>query len=676
MNEPFHSNYANDDPYRLLDFCERIWRRRGRILLWGVAVAMLTAGYSFFYTKPYTAETLLRIDSTNDNVAAVVSSRVLDVSIDSEIDFIRSRSMFMLALNALGPSVDVYSGQSKLKTSIGAEGETSFSSTQPELKIDRLQVPDRLLNQRLTLRIEKDQHYSLYDVENHLLYSDIPTEEKHSATDFEPAIPVRLTVSDIHAPPGSSFTLIPRSPRNYLEELQRQLGAETLGRHDRSGFIRLTFSSENPSFAKGFLSALVDTYIKRAYDVSTSGKLHTIERLDQQQTVVKKNLEDAELNLKNFEMQSGTVDLPSEVRLKLQELMEIETQIRTLNDQLQYLDAEHDRRQTAMDLLPETERQLLQLKREVETYKQMYDLTAVKLTQLHNDTASLTSYAKVIDEPELVKDSGTLHLIKTAILGFVAGCLIGATIVYATVLSPLAGLQAKDQIDSITQLPVLGSLSRSSSVRNLLRGGRLKSGVPFLANGDLSRAPEMVTLMKNLGFASFGAANPVWLITSEHATTGSAVIAANIAAAYAKTNRTLLIDCSMKESGIHNHFRISQDPGLSDMLTGKASIEEAIHNINANLAFLPCGTATSYGTPLLQRTFFVEVLKEFAKSFRHVVLYYPGLAESQIHGELLSYVGSVALVVSAGERVERVRHYFEPLQHLANLKGVILDHLE
>ncbi len=680
------------EEYNVMDFFARLWKRSRTVFACGLFFAWITAIYLLIFIKPYTAEALIRLD-------AELSPKGEEARVSSEIDFIRSRSMFLMTLDAMGPSVDIIATESPLKSmlrkALGRPQMHIFSSAQPGLHITKLQVPERFLNQSLALKIEAKNHYSLFDANDRLIFSDVLPADDPGFTQPGTALqPIQLQITDIHVPEGSRFTLIPRSPKNLIASLQRQLKAQAVSRSENARFMHLSFSGDNAAFTKRFLNTLVNTYLKRAYEFSAQGKLRALDNMAGQLKTLKAKLETAESNLKDFQQQSGMMDITAEMQFALQQVMDLETQIRTikakqrelaayytpahpsqlaLSEQLQFLSGDLAAKQAFIERLPETQRQLLQYMREVETYKQMYQLTSEKYTDLSNEAASITGYATLVDSPEIIPGSGLVFFVKNVIAGFVLGCIIGTVMVYVVYLSPFASLRVSSQISNLTSLPVLGTLARIPTF-SLRLSRKQKRIMPLILGGqiDPNIFQDFFVLMKNLGFATFGAPNSVVMITgnSGHA---PAVVAANIASMYAKLNKTLLIDGSMLERGIHRYLQTPNEPGLSDVMIGKAQPDEAVRNLDKNLYFLPGGTATSYGPHLLMQGLFIDMLKEFGKTFRYIVLYYPTIRDEQINSDLMNYVGSIIPVISAGQKIERVRQSLATLQIRPNVKGIILD---
>ena len=691
MSDPFHPPVVlRDEGYDVMEWCGRFWQQRVQIALWGIAAAIITTMYALACTKPYVAGALLRIDSNSER-------QIEAATLESEMDFIRARSTFLRALDMLGPSVDVYRADSPLKSDLrqlaGMEHQNIFHATTPQFTIDTLLLPDRLLNQKLALCIEEGSHYTLRDANQTQIFSDVLGSDAAAAAE-----PVTLQVSDITASPGQCFTVIPRSPKDIVGDLQSQLSMETIGRRDRSGFVRLTFASENAEFAKRFLSAVMQSYVNRAYEQRASGKTEAVKKLTDQLAATKQALETAESTRESFEQRTGVVDMTEQMQLALEALMQVETQIRnvtakqkelgafytsahpsqqSLDSQRRYLESERTRIEQGIDRLPDTERQLLHYTREVETYRQMYEQTSETLTELRNDAASISSYAAIIDMPEILPGSGLLHYVKIIGIGFFIGCMVGGVVRYTLLFSPLATVRIAGQVAAISDLAVLGRFTRVSSAATLWQGHTLRRMIPLVLGEERNTRTmrECAALMKNLSFASFAAPNPVIMIASTRATQASAAIAANVAIAHARLHRTLLIDCSMRERGIHTQLQYDASPGLSDVMVGRAVLDEAIKPLNENLFFLPGGTPTSYGAPLMHQKLFVDVLSEFGKNFRSIVLYYPGLRADQLNSPLMQYVASIACVIGAGEQLERLRRFLSLLSQRPNAKGVILDDL-
>ena len=77
----------------------------------------------------------------------------------------------------------------------------------------------------------------------------------------------------------------------------------------------------------------------------------------------------------------------------------------------------------------------------------------------------------------------------------------------------------------------------------------------------------------------------VLLVTSPGAGDGKTVTVANLALTMAQEfqRQVLLIDADLRSARLHSCLGISREPGLSDVLTGAASLEEALVSISSEV---------------------------------------------------------------------------------------------
>jgi capsular exopolysaccharide synthesis family protein len=80
-------------------------------------------------------------------------------------------------------------------------------------------------------------------------------------------------------------------------------------------------------------------------------------------------------------------------------------------------------------------------------------------------------------------------------------------------------------------------------------------------------------------------------VTSTAPHEGKTSIASNLAVSLAQSDqRTLIIDGDMRRPRIHEMFSRAQEPGLSNVLVGTVTLQEAVRPTNVqNLWVLPAG---------------------------------------------------------------------------------------
>ena len=119
---------------------------------------------------------------------------------------------------------------------------------------------------------------------------------------------------------------------------------------------------------------------------------------------------------------------------------------------------------------------------------------------------------------------------------------------------------------------------------------------------------------------------------------GKSYLAANLAISYSQLGApTVLIDADMRTPRQHQLFAISNESGLSGVLSGRAQLN-VIHTVPdlPNLFVLPVGTLPPNPLDLLQRPAFEELLQDLLTRFEHIVVDAPAASH-----------GADALVIAA-----------------------------
>lgn len=131
---------------------------------------------------------------------------------------------------------------------------------------------------------------------------------------------------------------------------------------------------------------------------------------------------------------------------------------------------------------------------------------------------------------------------------------------------------------------------------------------------------------------------------------GKSMTAANLSAALGQTDkRVLVISMDIRKPRIHEFFRLQNERGLSDILTGEASLGDVIlKSETANVWLIPGGRVPQQPAELLQSPAMSSLLAEVRSTFDFAVIDCPpvlGLADCLA---VLPLVDAVLLVVKAG----------------------------
>ena len=142
---------------------------------------------------------------------------------------------------------------------------------------------------------------------------------------------------------------------------------------------------------------------------------------------------------------------------------------------------------------------------------------------------------------------------------------------------------------------------------------------------------------------------PVLFVTSSEASEGKSTTSYALAQGLAKLGkRVVLIDVDLRRPSQHRAFGLSNDEGMSDLLTSHREIASVIRATDVdNLSFIPAGPIPPSPTELLGSARLTAVLDELSDQFDVIVLDGPpvlGLADAPL---IASVVGNVVFVVEA-----------------------------
>jgi succinoglycan biosynthesis transport protein ExoP len=225
-------------------------------------------------------------------------------------------------------------------------------------------------------------------------------------------------------------------------------------------------------------------------------------------------------------------------------------------------------------------------------------------------------------------------------------------IILAFVLESLdTGLRSVAEIESVSGLPSLALIPRarrsvsdettlSTAMRNL---GTLSS--PKSQFSEAFRA-----LRTSLLLSVAGGEPKVILLTSATPSEGKTTVSINLACVLAQRNvRVLIIDADLRRPTVHHRFGLNGKVGLTSVLTGSVSLEEAIQTVPEipQLDVLVSGPVPPFPTEMLGSETMRQLIERCKGMYTHIVMDSP---------PLLSVTDSVVLARDADAVVMIVRH--------------------
>jgi capsular exopolysaccharide synthesis family protein len=228
-----------------------------------------------------------------------------------------------------------------------------------------------------------------------------------------------------------------------------------------------------------------------------------------------------------------------------------------------------------------------------------------------------------------------------------------------------------DDVKTQLRLPFLGMVPAVSS-RHTRGGGLLLNRAVPPRFGEALRAVRTAVIFSS---ATEGAKS--LMVTSTAPSEGKTVTASNLAMSLAQTDlRTLIVDGDMRRPRIHDVFHIDQEPGLSNVLVGTASLTDAIRPTdNPNLFVLPAGHIPPNPAELLSSPRYRKLLDELGEHYDWIVVDAPPVMAVTDAAVVAHEVSGVVFVIGAEMIPRRNAQYAldQLAQAQAKIIGIVLN---
>ncbi len=185
-------------------------------------------------------------------------------------------------------------------------------------------------------------------------------------------------------------------------------------------------------------------------------------------------------------------------------------------------------------------------------------------------------------------------------------------------------------------------------------------------------------LRTSLLLSSLGAPPKVIMVTSARPQEGKTTTSINSAIVLAQKGvRVLLVDADLRRPSVHKTLGMGPRSGLSNVLTGSATLEQTItpSTILPNLFILPAGTPPPNPAELLASSNMKDVLAELRGQYDHVVIDTPPTLSVTDAVVLSPRVDAIILVIRSGhttkQALRRARDIL--MQVNAHVTGVLLN---
>lgn len=654
---------------------------------------VLAIMYALFATPIYQADSLIQVEQKQANAILSNLSQILPDSQPQsapEVALLRSRMI-------LGKTVD----DLNLQTIVEEKYFPVFGKGWHRLLNDK---PGKVLVSRLYMpESESDENkleLVVNDKSNYTIYGD-SYEIKGKVGELVDGHGISIKIDSIDAEPNTKFSIKYISRLKAIADLQELLSVADQGKD--TGILVLSLTGDDPVQIERILDSISSNYLAQNIARQAAQDAKSLDFLNQQLPQVRNELDVSEDKLNQYRRQNDSVDLSLEAKSVLDQIVNVDNQLNELtfreSEISQLYTKEHptykalmEKRKTLQDekvklnkrvsTMPETQQEILRLSRDVESGRAVYMQLLNRQQELNISKSSAIGNVRIIDNAETQPKPVAPKKILIMLVGFILGAMVSTSVVLIRVFLR-RGIETPEQLEEIginvyASIPVSEEFSKKN-IKNGIQSKKTHPQQGFLAlENPADLAIEAIRgLRTSLHFAMMEARNNVLMISGASPNAGKTFISSNLAAVISQTGKKVLfIDTDMRKGYTHKLFGVTNDCGLSDLLSGKTDVNKAIKKIPMiGFDFISRGMAPPNPAELLMHKNFSDLISWASGHYDLVILDTPPILAVTDAAIIGSYVGTTLLVarfeLNTPKEIEVSIKRFE--QSGVPIKGCILN---
>ncbi|MFG7430818.1 polysaccharide biosynthesis tyrosine autokinase [Klebsiella pneumoniae] len=651
--------------------------------------------YALFATPIYQADALIQVEQKQANAILSNLSQMLPDSqpqSEPEIALLKSRMI-------LGKTVDDLNLQAVIKPKyfpiFGRGWQRLSGKKDGELVVSRLYLPtsEDIDVPKVELTVKDNEHFVVKG-------DDFTFNGKVGELLDDKGISIK--VDKIDAEPGSKFTISYITRLEAITKLQEVLSVADQGKD--TGILVLSITGDNPELITNIIDSISNNYLSQNIARQAAQDAKSLEFLSNQLPKVRNDLDVAEDKLNEYRRKNDSVDLSLEAKSVLEQIVNVDNQLNDLtfreSEISQLYTKEHpnykalmEKRKTLQEekaklnkrvsVMPETQQEILRLSRDVESGRAVYMQLLNRQQELNIAKSSAIGNVRIIDNAVAQTKPVKPKKIVIILIGFIFGSVVAIGIVLLRVFLR-RGIESPEQLEELginvyASIPVSEAFANNAVKKASWKNKNYDIKQAFLAvENPADLAIEAIRgLRTSLHFAMMESRNNILMISSASPNAGKTFVSTNLAAVIAQSGKKVLfIDTDMRKGYTHNLFNVENTKGLSDILSGKMTVERAIQPLSmAGFDFIARGAVPPNPAELLMHKNFDALLSWASQNYEIVVLDTPPILTVTDAAIIGNYVGTTLLVArfeqNTAKEIEVSVRRFE--QSGVIVKGCILN---
>ncbi|WP_133408579.1 polysaccharide biosynthesis tyrosine autokinase [Parashewanella tropica] len=673
-----------------------------KIIIITALFAAVGVAYALFATPIYKSDALIQVEQKTGGMSQLLSQDMGDIfggesQASTEIEIIKSR----MILGKTVENLNLTTSATPNYFPIIGKGWARRTGSQNEITVTTFDIPSYKkpitipLGYTLTITNAEKGEYSLVDNAEEVTILTGRVGKLAKGQDY------KLFVQFLKGNTGDEFSITKINEIDAIGNLNANLSVSERGK--QTGILQLSYTGENPKKVESILNSVAQNYFLQNVERQSAEAEKSLTFLKGHLPDVKKELDAAESKLNQYRQSHDSIDLSLEAKATLQSMLQLESQINDLKfkeselsqkftkshpaykslleNKAVLLKQKHDLEQQVQNM-PETQREILRMTRDVEVNQQIYVQLLNKVQELNILKAGTVGNVRILDNARTytkpVKPKKPLIAALATLLGAMLG--VALTLIKAALHR---GVENPDEIEELG-LPVYASIPDSKEQKLLdVRYSKKKRNTHALlaAENPADLAIEALRALRTgLHFAMLEAKNNVVALSGPAPGVGKSFVTANFGTILAQAGqKVLIIDGDLRKGHLLRYFKAKSDIGLSEVISGKVVLNEGIQNTKVEgLDLMVRGQVPPNPSELLMHNRFAELLETVSKHYDIVLIDTPPILAVTDPSIIAKHAGTTLMVGRFGlntvKEIEVAQHRFN--QSGIEVKGFILNAVE
>jgi capsular exopolysaccharide synthesis family protein len=302
--------------------------------------------------------------------------------------------------------------------------------------------------------------------------------------------------------------------------------------------------------------------------------------------------------------------------------------------------------------------QLTILQREFDQNRTLYDGLKQRLETAKVQAGLEASEVDEVD-PALPPVSPTMRAASSIILSNIVFFLLGGIVIVFILEGLDTGLHNIQEIETVMGMPSLAIIpqSKRTNAEQTATMSTAQRNIHVLTQPKSQFTEAFRALRTSLMLSTAGKPPKYILFTSAMPSEGKTTMASNLACILSQSDaRVLLMDADLRRSNIHHRFGLTGKLGLTTVLAGTSTLEEAVQHIPEipNMDILPSGPVPPFPTEMLGSETMQKLMEKLGKNYTHIVIDSPPVLSVTDAVVLGNMVDAVVLVIRHGKEGKNV----------------------